>query len=453
MVRPRGGILQALTDGTPRAAQARLLLAASVALPLLLGWARALGERAGYYDAATGGALVTGFTILAFAGLVSWHAARTWDADAALAESERRFRATFEKAGVGLVLSSPEGRWLWVNDKLCAMVGYAPDELLRKDFTLTHPDDLQGDVELARRVAEGELAGYALEKRMRRKDGSLVWVRVTVSLVRDAGGEPAYFIAVLEDVSDRKAAEATVARQALELGRSNQELEQFASVAAHDLQEPLRMVASYADLLALRYKDRLDPEADQFLRFIKDGVVRMRGLIDDLLALSRIGTRARPPERVELEALLARTLADLRVAISEAGAAVSHDPLPAVLGDPRQLGQLLPNLIGNALKFRGSRPPLVHLSAELGAEGWWVVSVRDNGIGIAPQHHEKVFQIFQRLHSRREYPGTGIGLALCKKVVERAGGRIWVESEPGQGSVFKFTLPPAAEPAIQERSA
>ncbi|HEX8199856.1 MAG TPA: ATP-binding protein, partial [Isosphaeraceae bacterium] len=238
-----------------------------------------------------------------------------------------------------------------------------------------------------------------------------------------------------------------LARRAEELARSNAELEQFAYVASHDLQEPLRVVGSFTQLLAQRYQGKLDAKADRYINFAVDGCQRMQRLIQDLLEYARITTRGRPPEPVDCQAVLARTLVDLGPAIAQAGATVTHDPLPTVAADPTQLGQVLLNLLGNALKFRSEAPPAVHVSARrLGPD--WLVCVRDNGIGIDPQFAEQIFVIFQRLHGRDAYPGTGIGLALCKKIVERHGGRIWVESEPGAGSRFCFTLPalPEAQP-------
>lgn len=224
-----------------------------------------------------------------------------------------------------------------------------------------------------------------------------------------------------------------------ELQRSNSELEQFAYIASHDLQEPLRMVVSYLQLIERRYKDRLDADGVQFLKFAVDGGLRMQTLILDLLAFSRVGNRSKPLEPVDLNKLLASVRANLKVAILETGTTITQDALPTVHGDPTQLSQLLQNLINNGIKFRGKAPPRIDILAARGGHEWRF-GVRDNGIGIEPQYFDRIFAIFQRLHSSNEYPGTGIGLALCKRIVERHGGRIWVESAPGKGSTFYFTI-------------
>ena len=224
-----------------------------------------------------------------------------------------------------------------------------------------------------------------------------------------------------------------------ELGRSNADLQQFAYVASHDLQEPLRMVSSYTQLIARRYKGKLDADADEFIAFAVDGANRMQRLILDLLAYSRVNTAGRQFEPTAMETVLKAALNNLTNAVKESQAIITHDPLPAVMGDDKQLAQLFQNLLSNAVKFGGAQPPRIHISAKQ-TDGEWLFSVRDHGIGLDPQYADRIFVIFQRLHTREEYPGTGIGLAICKKIVERHGGRMWVESERGKGATFYFTL-------------
>jgi signal transduction histidine kinase len=244
----------------------------------------------------------------------------------------------------------------------------------------------------------------------------------------------------------------TEAREQLEvsaadLARSNTDLEQFGYIISHDLQEPLRMVASFLGLLEKHMADKLDDTAKEYVAFAVDGAARMRGLIQDLLAYSRVGTRGGDFAGVSLAEIFETITANLRIAIDECGATVTHDPLPVVTGDATQLTQLFQNLVGNALKFRGQRAPVIHISA-VKQDSHWLFGVRDNGIGIDPQFFDRIFAVFQRLHTREQYAGTGIGLSICKKIVGRHGGRIWVESTPGEGTTFFFTIPAAApEPA------
>jgi light-regulated signal transduction histidine kinase (bacteriophytochrome) len=244
----------------------------------------------------------------------------------------------------------------------------------------------------------------------------------------------------IRDITDRIQAQDQLKKALLDQERSNQELEQFAYVVSHDLQEPLRMVSSYTQLLRRRYKDKLDQDADEFITFAVDGAARMQRLITDLLMYSRVGTRGKPPQPTDCGRVLTQTLANLRTAITESQAVVTNDNLPSIMADETQMAQLFQNLIGNAIKFHGDRPPRIHLSARQEEDGW-LFSVKDNGIGIDPAQGERIFVVFRRLHQRDEYPGTGIGLAICKRIVERHGGRIWVESNSDSGSTFYFTIP------------
>jgi signal transduction histidine kinase/PAS domain-containing protein len=251
--------------------------------------------------------------------------------------------------------------------------------------------------------------------------------------------EAGYVNLYASDITERQRAEDELRRTLAKLERSNQELERFAYVASHDLQEPLRMVASYTQLLAQRYGDRLDQDAHEFIGFAVDGATRMRRLINDLLEYSRVTTHGDNLAPVDAQAVLKEALTNLRAAIQDTGGVVTAEPLPWVLADATQLAQVFQNLIGNALKFRGEAPPRVHITVTP-REGAWLFAVADNGIGIDPQYFDRIFIIFQRLHPSQRYPGTGIGLALCQRIVERHGGRLWVESAPGHGSTFYFTL-------------
>ena len=317
-------------------------------------------------------------------------------------------------------------------------LGYTPEELrarLYADFV--HPDDLQSVVD---RNAALQSAGGAMqfESRFLHKDTSSRWI----SWAAVASAADGLIYVAGRDVTEGKLAEQQRAIQAAELERSNKDLEQFAYVASHDLQEPLRIVASYVQLLARRYRGRLDQEADEFISFAVDGATRMKTLINDLLAYSRIGTRGSEMTIVSMEAALERALGNLQLSVEDAGAEITHDALPNVRADETQMVQLIQNLVANAIKFHGAEPPRVHITAR--REGEMArFSIHDNGIGIEAQHLERIFVIFQRLHGQEEYPGTGIGLSVCRKIVERHGGRIWVESLPGHGSTFFFTLAPA----------
>ncbi len=363
-------------------------------------------------------------------------------AELALSASEALYRQTFELATAGIAHVDLSGRFMKVNRRLCEILGYGEQELIGRPVKeISHPEDRNLTDSQRMRVRSGEKHSVRFEKRYIRKSGAIVWVDLSVALACDASGVPQYEIALFDDITERKKAEAALREAHEELKRSNAELEQFAYVASHDLQEPLRMVSSYTQLLMRRYGDKLDGDAKEFTAFIVDGATRMKQLIEDLLAYSRVGTRDKNFKPVDAESSLKRALTNLRAAIQDSGATVTQDKLPTIPCDEVQLAQLFQNLIGNALKFR--KPdvaPAVHVgAAEQGAE--WEFMVRDNGIGIEPQYFERIFMVFQRLHDKGEYPGTGIGLAIVKKVVERHGGRIWVQSQPGAGTTFHFTMP------------
>jgi PAS domain S-box-containing protein len=374
---------------------------------------------------------------------------------------ESRFRGLLEAAPDAMVIVDRAGRIVLVNTPVVQLFGYAPDELIGQPVELLVPAQ---SAQAHRDHRRAYLAdphrrpmGSDLQLSGRRRDGSEFPVEISLSPAESEDGllviaavrdisERLRYEEIRREVAERRAAEAALALHASELARSNADLEQFAYVASHDLQEPLRMVANYAQLLARRYRGRLDDDADEFIGYMVDGATRMHQLIDGLLNFSRLGTRARPFAPVNLEDALAQVLGDMRLTVERDEATITHDAMPTVTGDDVQLGQLLQNLVGNAIKFRGEARPRIHVGARRdGTE--WILSVRDNGIGIAPEHADRIFLIFQRLHTASEYPGTGIGLAICRRIVERHHGRIWVESEPGAGATFSFTLPIAAGPS------
>jgi PAS domain S-box-containing protein len=341
-----------------------------------------------------------------------------------------------------LVTISAEGKITDVNEGSIKATGITREKLIGTDFSdyFTEPDQAR---EGYRQVfAKGFVTDYPLT--IRHTDGRLTDVLYNATVYRDSGGKVLGVFAAARDVTERKLLDEKLRKLNEELAHSNRELEQFAYVASHDLQEPLRMVVSYTQLLERRYGGLLDQDARQFIGYAVDGATRMQRLIDDLLTLSRVGTKGQPTVPTDSRAVVDEALGNLQLALEESGAVVTVSDLPTVLADPSQLVQLFQNLVANAIKFRRSgEAPRIDISAvNLGSE--WRFAVRDNGIGIEPQYTDRVFVIFQRLHTREEYPGTGIGLAVCKRIVERLGGRIWVESVVGQGATFFFTVPPPA---------
>jgi len=374
--------------------------------------------------------------------------------------SDARYRRLFETAQDGiLILDAETGQVVDANPFMKELLGYSQEEFLGRKLWEIGP--FKGEDASKSAFAELQVndrlhyEGLPLEA----KDGR----RVEVEFISNAYLVDAtrFIQCNIRDITERvrvnqaletankemafqieekgKRADELVMINA-ELARSNAELEQFAYVATHDLQEPLRAVASCVQLLQKRYEGQLDERAEEFITHAVDGTKRMQTLINDLLAYSRISTDAQVFATTNCEMVLQEALANLVVAIAESGAVVTQDALPMVSGDATQLTQLFQNLVGNALKFRGERPPQIHVTA-VRKNGDWQFSVADNGIGMESQYFERVFLVFQRLHTRKEYQGTGIGLAICKKVVERHGGTIWAESELGQGATFCFTIP------------
>ena len=396
-----------------------------------------------------------------------------------LNERDELFRLITEKAADMIAVVDTSGHRVYNSPSYERIMGYSPEELgATSSLEQIHPDDRE-KIKAAGAEASRSGVGRRIEYRMRHKDGSWRVLESTASTILDAEGSVDKLVIVNRDITDRKRAETALqeykihleelvatrtaeliraneqlqgdiaernwAQQELtskleELARSNADLEQFAYVASHDLQEPLRMVISYTQLLARRYQGKLDATADEFIGFAVDGASRMQQLIQDLLSYSRLTTRGKALQFTQTGAACNTALENLRESIKISNAEVSVGPLPTVLADATQLAQLFQNLIGNAIKYRNKHRPEIRVDARPNGNEW-IFSIQDNGIGIEPQYFERVFQMFQRLHTRKDYSGTGIGLAICRKIAERHGGKIWVESYPGQGSTFLFTIP------------
>ena len=359
-----------------------------------------------------------------------------------LAQMEGRYRGLLEAAPDAMVVVDQAGDIVLLNVQAEKQFGYRRDELLGQKVTNIIPTGFaERLVSDGLRSAEDALAqqiGTGIELSGRRKDGSEFPLELMLSPLESAEGT--LITAAIRDISVRKAAEADLVQNVQDLNRSNQELEQFANIASHDLQEPLRMVASYTQLLSRRYKGKLDSDADEFIAYAVDGASRMQRLIQDLLAYSRVGSKGGNLRDISSDNALQQALQNLRGVIQDSGALVTHDPLPTVMADEIQLIQLFQNLVGNAIKYQKPGVPKVQISAARNGAKKWTFSVKDNGLGIESQYFERIFGMFQRLHKREEFAGTGIGLAICKKIVERHGGRISVESQPGSGSTFRFAL-------------
>ena len=370
---------------------------------------------------------------------------------------ESAFRQTIlNSAAESIISTTPEGIITTFSRGSEKLLGYKAAELVGKTTPAIIHDAAEVAAHAARlteelgRLVEPGFEAFVAKARgggsethewtYIRKDGTRVPVLLSVSEVADESGAVLGFIGVARDITELKRAEADLEHLAAELTRSNKDLEHFASIASHDLQEPLRMVTSYLELIERRYKGRLDEKADEFIAFAVDGAKRMKTLIRDLLAYSRIGTRGKVSESVALSGPIALAIENLKLLIVEKHADISVAPMPVISGDPVLLTQLFQNLISNALKFAGTETPGIAITARrVAAE--WIVTVADNGIGMAAENLVRIFEIFHRLHTREEYPGTGIGLALCKRIVEIHGGRIWAESEEGKGSEFRLSFP------------
>jgi PAS domain S-box-containing protein len=356
--------------------------------------------------------------------------------------AEAKFQQLLESAPDAIVGIGPNGRIVLVNAQTEKLFGYARDELIGQAVEKLVPRRYHG--------AHGDhRSGYFHDPRTRpmgagldlyglRSDGSEFPAEISLSSIETEDGLLA--TAAIRDITDRKNAERDLARHAAELQRSNVELSQYAYVASHDLQEPLRMVVTYTDRLTEHLDGRLDERSEAWANYVVEGASRMQSLIEGLLEFSRVRPEEAEFTDVDCEVVLRRTLANLQAAVQESAATVTHDPLPTISADPLQLLQLFQNLIGNALKFRGDDAPVIHIGCAPDSVGWHF-TVSDNGIGIDAADADRIFVLFQRLHSKDEYSGAGIGLALCKKIVDAHGGRMWVDSERGAGATFHWRLP------------
>jgi len=357
----------------------------------------------------------------------------------AMKASETRYRRLFETAQDGiLILDAETGEINDVNPFLIQMLGYSHKEFLGKK--LWGIGLFKDIVSSQNAFSELQEKGYIRYENLplETKDGRNINVEFVSNVYLVNGNR--VIQCNIRDITKRKHAEEESKILMKELARSNAGLQQFAYVASHDLQEPLRTIASFVQLLEKRYKDKLDEKADEFIDYIVSGVKIMELLIKDLLAYSQVDTKRQNFRPIKCSVALEEAIYNLRSAIKESNAKLTYDLLPTVMADASQLSRLFQNLVGNAIKFRGNKPLKIHISAEHKGDEW-VFSIKDNGIGIEPKFFEQIFLVFHRLHTRNEYKGSGIGLSVCKKIVERHGGRIWVDSEPGKGSTFYFTIP------------
>jgi len=364
-------------------------------------------------------------------------------------KSEKRISALFEAATEGIIISDLDGKIVMVNKMTEELFGYPRKELKGQKIELLVPKRFKTKHQHRRQQyydnPEPRPMGQGLDLHGLKKDGEKFPVEISLNYFETDEGK--FVISYVVDISQRKITEnklllahKELKQKAIELKQSNEELEQFAYVASHDLQEPLRMVASYTQLLARRYKDKLDEDANDFIDYAVDGAERMQQLLNDLLQFSRVGTRAKPFKRVETKKAVDDALKNLEKFIDENEAEINiESELPKLSGDQLQLTQLFQNLIHNAIKFRGKAQPKVWINAS-DQKKYWEFRISDNGIGIDPKYQKRIFVIFQRLYNRDAYDGSGIGLAICKKIVERHGGKIWMDSTPGEGTTFYFTI-------------
>ena len=439
--------LVVITGNTGADIYVRRLLPAAFILPLLLGWLRVIGQYWDLYDMEFGTALMVIGNALVMVAMIGWSSQTVRRLDARRAEAETELSRMTERlllatraASIGVWDYDPARNHLHWSDLMFQIYGVAPERFsatLDAWESTLHPDDHDREVRKVQAALLGENE-FDSDFRVIWPDHSIHHIKANATVQRDDHGHAIHMIGTNWDITRQKRLEE-------QLARSNADLSQFAFAASHDLQEPLRAVAGCVAILARDHAAALDTPGRELLDHIEQGTRRMQALIRDLLEYSRIDASGRPPEPTRADEALNLALANLELAVCESQATITRDPLPTVIADPRQLARVFQNLISNSLKFRAAgRPPLIHVSARA-RNGEQVFAIEDNGIGIATADLTRIFEVFQRLHSRDEYPGTGIGLPLCKRILERHGGRIWAESRPGTGSTFFFSLPTAPD--------
>lgn len=357
----------------------------------------------------------------------------------ALMESEEKFRTVFESSPMGIVITKLNGDIVEVNPAVADMFGFEKPELIGKNIiSFSYAGDHQKSKRFMNKIRQTDLDEFTIEKRYIKKDGKIFWAKTVISKMTTIDGEK-MSIAIIENIEKNKKTEQTLEQKNKELTQINQELENFAYVASHDLQEPLRTITSFIQILEKKYSNKLDKNGLQFMGFVVEGAKRMQTLIHDLLEYSRINRFNNAYEKVDLNDVFTTVNRVLKEKIEINDALVMSENLPTIYGSKLQLTQMFQNLIDNAIKFRGKKKPEILISVKNLNDKWEII-FKDNGIGISQEYFQRIFVIFQRLHTLEEYGGTGIGLAICKKIVERHGGDIWVESNPGKGSVFHLTL-------------
>lgn len=390
-------------------------------------------------------------------------------AESALLESEKLFKLIFDQSPIGTLMVSLDCKPVEVNPYFSKMIGYSQDEIMSMKFSeYVPPEDLKKTKNEFKKLVSGDISKFGLEIRFIHRNGDVLWGKLSASPVLDSENNPTHILLRVEDVTTRKEMEKLVKQRTDQLANfdkilnvstedqedaemkllniiedlrlSNKELEEFAYVSSHDLKEPLRMITSFLQLLKRKYEPQLDEEANEYIDFAVDGAKRMDMVIEDLLDYSRIGRYNIKYEHINTNDIIEQVKSNLRSSIEKNKAVITHDDLPTIYANASQMVQLFQNLISNSIKYRGEEDPRIHISSEL-VDDTYMFSVKDNGIGIDEKYLDKIFTIFQRLHTRNEYDGTGIGLAISKKILQRHGGQIWAESELGNGSTFFFTLP------------